>query len=596
MRAIRMRTMMVVSLLAVAVVMTLVFLVLVRLTITRQIRSDLTSDVQRSTLTFRDLQSQRMQMLARTAALIADLPSLKALMTAPDATTIIDGGAEFWRVSGSSLFILSDQNGRMVSVYNSGPPLDVQRVRAQSAIAVQQPGLPFLLRSQGRLFEVLSQPIQFGTARGGFHLGYVTVGYELDETMAREVQQTADAQIVFMDESKIVATTLQSKFAAAVIPLSRSTLAFDHPVLWRLDGERFLVQAMALDGQQHASSPMLLVLKSYDKAAHALHTLNLGIAIIALLGLLTGAFLAISIAETITIPIESLLVGTRTLGGGDFNYQWREAGAREVRELSRAFREMQMKVQRSQQDLLRAERMATIGNMASSVSHDLRHYLTSIYANAEFLCTPGLPDDEQEAMLAEVRTAVFGMTDLLDSLLMFGRTSLALHIRHESLSAMLERTVARIRMHPDAHAVKITTVIPDELEADFDPQELGRAVYNLLLNACYAARRGTEAQCVILQVAQDLQAKVVDIRIEDTGPGVPERIRSTLFEPFVSDGKENGTGLGLALALRIVQAHAGLLELVSTKPGQTVFYIRIPLLHVAERSVQDDAVPSETTV
>lgn len=588
---------MIASLLAVAVIMTLVFLILVRLTITRQIKNDLANDVQRSMLTFRDLQSQRRQMLARTAGLIADLPSLKALMTAPDATTIIDGGAEFWRVSGSSILILSDQNGRMLSFYNSGLTLDPEDVRAQSAVAVQQNGTPSLLLSRGRMFEVLSQAIQFGSAHGGFHLGYVTVGYELDQAMAHEVQQTADAQIAFMNGNTVVATTLQPRLAAAIVPLEQSTTTPIRSVLWTLDGERFLVQSMALDEQPHTQpSPALLVLKSYDKAARALHTLNLGIAVIALLGLLTGVFLAISIAETITAPIVSLLVGTRTLGGGDFNYQWRETGAREVRELSRAFREMQLKVQRTQQDLLRAERMATIGHMASSVSHDLRHYLTSIYANAEFLCTPGLPSAEQEAMLAEVRAAVFGMTDLLDSLLLFGRTSLPLHIRHDSLSAILERIVTRIRMHPDARTVEIVTAIPDEIDADFDPQELGRAVYNLLLNACHAARRGPEAQQVTLRVVRQAQTDIIDITLEDTGPGVPESIRSTLFEPFVSEGKESGTGLGLALALRIAQAHAGTLELVSTQMGRTIFRIRIPASQAVGLTVDAEQLRSEAAV
>lgn len=586
---------MVASLLAVAVVMTLVFLVLVRLTVARKIQRDLADDVQRSELTFDNLETQRRQMLIRTAALLADLPSLKALMTAPDATTIADGGAEFWRVSGSSLFILSDQAGNMVSFYNNGPPLGASDVRAEVADAVRQPGTLGLLRSHGRLFEVLPQVIQFGNTSSGFHLGYVTVGYELDERLAHEVQQAAAAQIAFMDGDTVVASTLRPDLSAKLPQLERQTATSNETAVWTLGGERFLTKSIPFKaGMRTQNAPLLVVLKSYDQAAQALHELNLGIAAIALLGLLTGVFLALSISNRITTPIESLLVGTRSIGGGDFSYAWRETGALEVRELSRAFRQMQWEVQRTQQDLLKAERMATIGHMASSVSHDLRHYLTSIYANAEFLCSPGLTGADQETMLAEVRAAVFGMTDLLDSLLVFGRTSLPLHVRHDSLTAAVERTIARIRMHPDARGVEIVTKMPDEVEADFDAQELSRAVYNLLLNACHAARQGTEMQRVMVRV--EWNADMIHLFIEDSGHGVSERIRTTLFDPFVSEGKQNGTGLGLALALRIAQAHLGMLELVSSQVGRTVFCFSFPASLAPDKASGTVSLRSETTV
>jgi len=565
------------SLLTVAVVMTLVFLVLVRITVARQIQSDLAEDVQRSMVTFHNLESQRSHMLARTAALIADLPSLKALMTAPDAATIIDGGAEFWHVSGSSLFILSDQAGRMVSFYNVGTALQPEDVRLQSADLVQQTNTLGIIRSRGRLFEVLSEPIRFGSRSNGFYLGYVTVGYEVDHDLALQIQQAADAQIVFLDGNAVVATTLRPEVVTAVQQQIQSKAKPGSDTMWTLAGEQFRAASTPLESQGSAGhQPKLIVLKSYDKAAMSLHELNLGIAVIALLGLLTGVFLAISIAARITTPIESLVVGTRRVGSGDFTYEWRESGAKEVRELGQAFHEMQMEVQQTQQDLLKAERMATIGNMASSVSHDLRHYLTSIYANAEFLCSAGLPASEQEMMLAEVRTAVFGMTDLLDSLLLFGRTSMSLHIRRDSLLAVVERTVARVRIHPDARTVEILTTVPSDVEADFDAQELSRAIYNLLLNACHAAKRGSGTQRVWLRVVRAEFQEMIGIVVEDTGPGVPKGIRQTLFEPFVSEGKENGTGLGLSLALRIAQAHHGTLELVSSEAGKTIFRLSFP--------------------
>ena len=83
---------------------------------------------------------------------------------------------------------------------------------------------------------------------------------------------------------------------------------------------------------------------------------------------------------------------------------------------------MRSSLLRSQQSLLEAERLATIGRMASSISHDLRHSLAAIVANAEFLCESGLTGDQREELYREVRVGVNQMTDLIDSLLEFSRT------------------------------------------------------------------------------------------------------------------------------------------------------------------------------
>src|SRR6184192_2777533 len=87
-----------------------------------------------------------------------------------------------------------------------------------------------------------------------------------------------------------------------------------------------------------------------------------------------------------------------------------------------AFKRMRDSLLKTQQKLLDAERLATIGRMASSISHDLRHSLAAIVANAEFLCESRLSSDQREELYGEVRIAVNQMTDLIDSLLEFSRT------------------------------------------------------------------------------------------------------------------------------------------------------------------------------
>jgi signal transduction histidine kinase len=320
--------------------------------------------------------------------------------------------------------------------------------------------------------------------------------------------------------------------------------------------------------------PQIVVLKSFGEATRLVDKVNRWVLTLALLALLAGAGMLISISRTLTRPIATLVGGTRALAQGNFDYQLSEDGAEEIRELSRAFERMRVQLQRTQKDLLDSERLATIGRMASSISHDLRHYLSAMYANAEFMSNGNILQSEREELMLEVQTAVQGMTDLLDSLLLFTQTGRALHPELASIALLIQRAVNMVRSHPGSRDVNITLSGLSSLEAWVDARKLGRAVYNLLLNACQAAKRGNDPGRVALSLSEDEQS--IHIRIVDNGPGVPEAIRHTIFLPFVSEGRESGTGLGLTLAQQIAQEHGGTVRLEGTIEGDTAFTITLP--------------------
>jgi signal transduction histidine kinase len=228
----------------------------------------------------------------------------------------------------------------------------------------------------------------------------------------------------------------------------------------------------------------------------------------------------------------------------------------------------------SLKELLDSERLATVGTMASSISHHLRHYLSVMYANAEFMSDGSIAQSERDELFLEVRSAVHGMTDLLDSLLLFTQTGRALYREYESITLLIQRSVRMVRSHPGARDVRITFTGLSSLKAWVDAKKLERAVYNLLLNACQSARLGGGRAAVSLSLEEDEQS--IHIRITDNGPGVPKSIRQTLFLPFVSEGRESGTGLGLTLALEIAQEHGGSVNLEDQEEGHTVFKITLP--------------------
>ena len=566
-----MRTTLMVSLLAVSLGLTATCLLIISISVKQEIRKGLDSDLSHSLSTFHNIARQRNQTLSHEAALLADLPSLKSLMSSQDAHTIADGSAEFWKDSGSDFFALVSQNGTLLAHLNRGPALDDAAVSRGVQACMAGPEDPCLIAFGQSLYELSIRPLYFGAPANDSRLGYVIIGYAIDHQVAEEVSDAAAADVAFLVDGDVSATTLPAP-RLPDLRLRSQTLngATGAPEKIQLDQEAYLAVASSLStpGQGRVE---IVVLKSYDRASEYLHRVNQWVLGLGLSSLLIGLMLAAAISRTVTRPLEALVAGARALGQGDFTYSLTTEGAIEVRELSLTFDRMRGELKRTQAELIESDRLATIGRMASSVSHDLRHHLSAIYANAEFMSLAQTGSGERLELLLEVREAVQGMTDLIESLLLFSQTGQVLHMRHESITYLVERVLSSLRQHPECRDVRIVSSDLKSVEAWVDGTKLGRALYNLVLNACQAARHGDGPPTVTVTLAEDEER--LRIGISDTGHGVPASIRRTLFQPFVSAGKENGVGLGLTLAQHIAQEHGGEVRLEQSAPGNTTFSV-----------------------
>ena len=220
-----------------------------------------------------------------------------------------------------------------------------------------------------------------------------------------------------------------------------------------------------------------------------------------------------------------------------------------------------------------AERVASIGKMACFISHDLRHPLSAIYANLEFLsCKEVLPNDRRE-LLQEVQEAVVVMNELIDSLLRFARGDGHNPFGHHRVGLSAEKAAAAVRRHRAAQDVSIDVEIRSIANAKINARRIESAIYNLLLNACQAAQRFNPEPKVTMDV--EAIGPMICITVTDNGPGVPSSIRDTLFDPFVTCGKHEGLGLGLAMVREIAEEHLGSVQLTQSEPGKTVFTLLI---------------------
>ena len=391
-----------------------------------QIRQLLIGDLRNSVITFRSFQRECDDKLTAVSELMAGMPALKALMTTRDAATIQDGSEPIWRLAGSDLLVLSDQNGKIVALHSSSPEklLEKCELRFNRILRTGQGNWVFI---GGRLFETISQPLYFGPSSQSHLLGFVTLGYEINDNVVRSVANIAASQVAFQYSYSIVSSTLPPTQMRNLPTVLMSAPSADPPFAEiRIDGERFLAASLLLED---SPKPVrLIVLKSFDEATRFVRQVNRIVIAMSIVALLIGCTLVLFISRKFTKPLDELLEGVKALEHRDFTYPLTRAPNDEFAQLTTAFDHMRLSLAAAEEKVLEAERLATMGRMASSISHDLRHRLTAIVANAEFLAESELKSERRQELYSNVCAAVRRMTDLLESLVEFSRTPESLRL------------------------------------------------------------------------------------------------------------------------------------------------------------------------
>lgn len=569
---IRTHVLLVIAMALVIAVVTGLSLLVIQHQLSKQVTDDFSRDLDRSVSTFKNLQAERLAALDRENALLAKLPTLKALMTTGDDLTIQDGARQFWQVSGTDLFVLVDSTGRIVAAYKNNESSDAA-LRAGIGTLLNSPEKHYLIDGD-LLYACSLRPLFFGSDQDGTLLGYVVSGVSVERTV-RQISEPTGVDASFISAGQVVVTSLDPAMRHDLLRQSNALTNLTRaPAMVTLGDTRYLSATEDLSAA--ATAPLqLVVFKSLNPADQSISRIDRMIVIVGFLALLSGTFLMVVLSRFVTRPLEELSTSVKAFGSGDMKHTVPRQGTQEVRQLSTSFVRMRSEIQKANQTVLESERLATIGRMASSVSHDLRHYLAAIYANAEFLASDRFSARERAEIFGDIRTAVNGTTDMLESLLIFSRTGASIRRQPELMATLVERATALIRTHPDGDGVTLETHYgePSETAAVVDGKQIERAISNLLLNACQSARAVGPTAYVMVTVKA--QQEYIFVNVIDNGPGVAESIRQSLFEPFVSEGKQKGTGLGLTLAHCIALEHGGEVTLLSSRPGETIFQMKV---------------------
>ena len=297
-------------------------------------------------------------------------------------------------------------------------------------------------------------------------------------------------------------------------------------------------------------------------------------------------------------PVARLMRAMTEVERGDLTVRARSGARDELGRLTESFNSMVEKLAAARaeiesyhgQRLARAERLATLGELAASLAHEIKNPLAGI-GGAVQVMGEELPDDHpRKAIMREVLAQVYRLDRTVRDLLALARPSRP-EVAPCDVHQVLDRTLILLAENPEAKEVRVVRAYQPGIPAlGADSKQLGQVFLNLILNAVQAMPEG--GQITIRTALRDAdgadgeahrgKGRILEIAVSDTGPGIPPEAIEDIFTPFVST-KRRGTGLGLSVSRRIVEEHGGWITAESPSGEGATFRVCLPLIAVGHR-------------
>lgn len=495
----------------------------------------------------------REEMLSSVSLLLSRMPDVRAAFSTGDAATIRDTAAEVWNriARDDALFLVCDPQGRVIASLGGewDPGIDQLEIvtQARDRFPAQVSGFHALGE---RFYQVVVTPVYVTTSRDPALINVLVAAFAVDEKLARRLEASIPGvRFVFHAGRRIIAAE------GGGVPRSS---VFQRELKRPLRG---------VDG---APAGELRIVRALESAPAALDRLRRDVLLIWATALALALFLAGVLFQRMLRPLAELDAAARQISQGNFDCPVQPRSEDEIGRLARTFNTMRESLKEARQRLIRQERLSTIGRLSTSLVHDLRNPLAAVYGGAEMLMDAELTPEQVRRLAASIYRSSRRIQALLAELQDVGRGAAS----HREPCRVLDLVQSAVEATAEAlqrHRISVTVEVDPAACVLAARAPLERVIANLLSNAAEAMADGGE-----VFIRSEADGGRLILTFQDTGPGVAPEIRERLFEPFVSHGKRDGLGLGLALSRKVVQEHGGNLWLESSENG-ACFRLSLPL-------------------
>ena len=549
--------------------------------ITRTMSDSLQQEVHASFQAYTSLWKARAEMLSKISRLIGGMSDFRAVVGTRDQATIRDSAGELWSTISDSnaIFLVTDVTGRIIaSLGGDASPLGPKLELVQSAAArFPEQASGFFLHGDDpcELYQISVTPVYVQSVhRQDLELlGVLVAGFRADALVAQQLKQATGSEFLFQTPDAVVASTLNPR--ATEMVGRRLARARDSELISDgLTEYAWFKQPLP----DIAGKPVgeITILRSFDAAHRSISRLYANMVLLWAVAISVGLVLTYLMARRIVEPVKQLDRAAAEVARQNYAIQVEVSSEDELGRLARTFNNMCASIRQGREDLIQQERLSTIGRLSASMVHDLRNPLAAIYGGAEMLVDTDLPPSHVKRLAGNIYRASRRIQELLQDLLNVsrGRTQSLEVCRLREVAAAASEALASTA---EAQNVAISLEIPAEIELPLERSRMERAFTNLIANALEAMPGGGSVR--ITARVED-GAAVVDVA--DNGPGIAPEIRSRLFQPFVTAGKRNGMGLGLAMTRQTVVDHGGDMWVESELGRGARFTFRLPGAQVAQ--------------
>jgi signal transduction histidine kinase len=484
------------------------------------------------------------------------MPDVRAAFGTGDPATIRDTASEIWDkvAQPGTLFLVADPAGHVISAIGLRPADELRELpfvlTAERSFPRQARGFVVL---GGQLYQVVVTPVYVASGAEPALLNVLVAGILVDAELGRSLKESAGGtEFAFYVQGRLVASTLDN--GAQDVPR-------DSP-----DYYQFASPLLGLDGKPEGE---LRILRSLERVRARIAEARLRLVLLWILAFVAGIGLTYLLARRLLRPVGELDRAAAEIAKGNYNVRVPVEGKDEMARLAETFNSMSSSIQTGREELIRQERISTIGRLSTSIVHDLRNPLAAIYGGAEMLVDTDLSPEQVRRLASNIYKSSRQIQNLLQELgdVSQGRA----HVREVCrLKDVVTAAYEPLAASADTHHVSVEIHVPEEVELPLDRSPMERVFQNLIGNAIEAMAGGGSVSIEARRNGSDVQ-----VSVEDTGPGIPVDIAGQLFEPFVTAGKKNGMGLGLALSRKTVLSHGGDMWMEETARGAK-FVLRLP--------------------